>query len=171
MRSFMNHFLQGPLSLAMPLIDFDPHSILYCRAVRFGGIHNNVSLPRIFILFAKGPFCFIVLSLPVFTCFLSDISDYNTTQFILPPAHYWYFVVDEIFILWMLISYVYFIAQVLEIDNKARIIKNSVVAFYISIVISLLAHLFKVFFTDIDFLSRTYFFIVNWFWLQSLLLV
>ncbi len=76
----------------------------------------------------------------------------------LPPAHYWYFVVDEIFILWMLISYVYFIAQVLEIDNKARIIKNSVVAFYISIVISLLAHLFKVFFTDIDFLSRTYFF-------------
>lgn len=76
----------------------------------------------------------------------------------LPPVHYGYFIADEMLILWMLISYVYFIAQVLEVDNKARIVKYSVLAFYTSIGLSLLFHLYKILFTDIDYLSRAYFF-------------
>ena len=79
---FMNHFLQDPLSLAMPLIDFDPHSILYCRAVRFGA-STIMCLCRIFILFAKGPFCFIVLFI---TCF--SLASYLIFQITTQPNHF-----------------------------------------------------------------------------------
>lgn len=99
-------------------------------------------------------YCNYLISLVVYLIFFIT-SGHHSFE---PASRYWHFVVDEILILWMLVSYVYFIAQVLEINNGARLVKMSVLAFYISIAISLLVHLAKIFFTEIDFISREYFF-------------
>jgi 7TM diverse intracellular signalling len=67
------------------------------------------------------------------------------------------FVFDYPLILYMLVSYVYFISIILEINNNARIIKVTVIGFYATSALFLTEHLYKVFFTDQTYLSREYF--------------
>ena len=99
-------------------------------------------------------YCHYLISLVVYLTFFIT-SGHHSFE---PAREYWHFVVDEILILWMLASYVHFIAQVLEINHGARLVKLSVLAFYISVGVSFFIHLGKIFFTDIDFISRSYFF-------------
>lgn len=67
------------------------------------------------------------------------------------------FAFDYPLILYMLVSYVYFISIILEINNNARIIKVTVIGFYATSAVFLTEHLYKVFFTDQTYLSREYF--------------
>ena len=171
MRSFMNHFLQGLFSLAMPLIDFDPHSILYCRAVRFGA-STIMCLYHVFLYYLQRDrfvllYCHYLFSLASYLIF-QITTQHNS---FLPPAHYWYFVVDEIFILWMLISYVYFYCPGFRKTTKLALLKTRWWHFIFQLLYHYLLIYSKYFLQISTFYRGTYFFIVNWFWLQSLLLV
>lgn len=71
------------------------------------------------------------------------------------------FAFDHPIILYMLASYVYFISIVLDIHNNARIIKFAVYAFYATSFLFLGIHVYKVFFTDEAYLTRTYFLVTK----------
>lgn len=59
----------------------------------------------------------------------------------------------------MLVSYVYFISLILDIHNNAKVIKFAVYGFYVSAVLFLVDHIYKVVATDEAYLSRRYFLI------------
>ena len=71
------------------------------------------------------------------------------------------YVMDHPLILYMLFSYVFFIARVMEINNNARLVRFAVIGFYSSIGLFLLIHVYKVLFTDETAISKTYFFITK----------
>ncbi|HLO55052.1 MAG TPA: 7TM diverse intracellular signaling domain-containing protein [Saprospiraceae bacterium] len=75
-------------------------------------------------------------------------------------------VFDHPMILFMLFSYVYFIAQVLDIHNNARIVKFTAIAFYYTIAIFFIIHVYKVLCTDEVAMQRVFFLIT-----KSILLV
>ncbi len=79
---------------------------------------------------------------------------YDSFSNLEPTAAY---IFDHPLILYMLFSYVYFIARVLDIYNNARILKFAVVAFYYTIGIFFIIHVYKVLFTDEVAMTRAFF--------------
>lgn len=67
------------------------------------------------------------------------------------------FALDYPIILYMLLSYVVFISRVLDIHQNAGIIKLAVYMFYVVSLTLLVYHLYKVFFTDACYITRTFF--------------
>jgi hypothetical protein len=67
------------------------------------------------------------------------------------------FALDYPIILYMLVSYVVFISRVLNIHQNAGIIKLAVYMFYVVAWTLLVYHLYKVFFTDDCYITRTFF--------------
>ncbi len=71
------------------------------------------------------------------------------------------YVFDHPMILFMLLSYVYFIAQVLDIHNNAKIVKFTAIAFYYTIGIFFMIHVYKVLYTDEVAMPRVFFLITK----------
>lgn len=67
------------------------------------------------------------------------------------------FAIDYPLILYMLVSYVYFISLILDIHNNGKVIKIAVYGFYIWASLFFVEHLYKIIFTDEAYLTRTYF--------------
>jgi signal transduction histidine kinase len=76
------------------------------------------------------------------------------------------YIFDHPLILFMLFSYVYFIAGVLDIHNNARVVKFAVTTFYFTIGIFFVIHLYKVLYTDEVAMSR-----FSFLWTKTILLI
>lgn len=76
------------------------------------------------------------------------------------------YILDHPLILFMLFSYVYFIAGVLDIQNNARVVKFAVTTFYFTIGIFFVIHLYKVLYTDEVAMSR-----FSFLWTKTILLI
>ena len=76
------------------------------------------------------------------------------------------YIFDHPLILFMLFSYVYFIAGVLDIQNNARVVKFAVTTFYFTIGIFFVIHLYKVLYTDEVAMSR-----FSFLWTKTILLI
>lgn len=94
-----------------------------------------------------------LFSLTVYLIF-RRVSNYDSFEYSMNKLG---FAIDYTVILYMLVSYVYFISKVLEANNQARIIKLAVVLFYTCASILFVIHLYKIFFTNECYLTRTFF--------------
>ena len=71
------------------------------------------------------------------------------------------YVFDDPLIYYMLFSYVYFISKVLDIHNKAPVIKFAVYAFYVTVLVLMPVHAYKVVYNVQFCTARTYFLITK----------
>jgi signal transduction histidine kinase len=67
------------------------------------------------------------------------------------------FTLDYPLILYMLVSYVFFMSTILEEQRKAKIINFAAISFYVISAIFFTAHLYKVFFTDATNITKDFF--------------
>lgn len=94
-----------------------------------------------------------LFSLSLFVAF-RRITNYDSFEF---STNRIAFAFDYPLLLYMLVSYVYFISLLVEMHNNARIIKFTVYGFYFSALVFLIDHIYKIFFTTEAYLSREYF--------------
>lgn len=132
------HILEW-IVLGGALISFLYHLVLYLQ-----------QKDRYLLLYAN-----YLFSLTIYLAFRRltnyDSFEYSTNQLA--------FAFDYPLILYMLVSYVYFISLILDIHNNAKVIKFAVYGFYVSAVLFLVDHIYKVVATDEAYLSRRYFLI------------